>query len=642
MTAPAEPTEQSSPWETEAPSAVVKSPRKAPPKNKKKKSKLALILGAVAGVLFLGCTGVSAAVYFAVIQPALRAARDIQSQPQKDAVVNDDPTTVDGAVAALASPDGDLRVKGLAVLAAAPREAGKLVKVSSALHAYADKNSEFKSTSADAFLKAVERWGTATNTPDLEALIPAPPDPAPVWERAARQLFNIEPPRAAERVVARALAPKADESAAGLVKEFRVYSQPAIVHRVNDPDSGVRGRAERLLKEVFKLPAAQYENELLRQSLSDLAVDSVPTVTSAADHLAEVGRARAQDLSGSPTVFPELIATAKRLGKPVPAPVIVAATVWCQKTDALTLAGLLKLAGPDGVSAVTDKLAKLKNPTTYPVLIAALADSEGGFEYLALKSIGADAAKALEKGKTDPNEKVRRQCQNLLAFILANGGTMTPPSTAVTTTTVPVGPLAAALAKLAAAKTEVDIAAALDAIAKIDPTSASDAERASTVKTLVPQVNKTSGDAQTSAANAITVWADKKNADQLASAIAQQPICDWNNALKNLGQWKLPATVASIIAATVVPSNSDAAVAAIKAFGPIAEPEVLKQFTFARGTNSTKLVAMCHMLEAIGTAKSLPQLEALYKLETTRKKMILDVKTACEKALKAVKTRAKK
>jgi hypothetical protein len=591
----------------------------------------------------MACGGVAAGVYFLVVKPVREVVRNgrERAEPQRPVPPKG---SVDEALAWLRTTDAKSVKDGLTYLGMTDPDPARRDEVAAALHREWQANAQLISDPhlTDWYLAAVERWGTAANVPDLASLIPSPGLVRPVdskWQKPARVLHKIDPALAADKVAGLAFGRATDLDARQLLREFGPDGYRAALRKVNDPDEWVRVGAEQVSGELAPSKAA-LARDLFRQSVADLSSVAPGVIGRAAGRLAKPDAGLGIEEADAATAAPALLAAADRTrasSGSVPSEIAHALVAWARGEHAPELARLLKLKldGPSQLTLIR-KLTEFKDPRTFPTLIDLLGDPAGVSLWArqALTAVGPAAELALRQAADDhPDPKVREQCRQMLATAaLPAGRPVAPP---VIRAQDPG--LRSLLTELASVADDRKGAAALLKLADLDPGKYAADDRDAVVAATEAAVSADRPERLRAGVRVLDRWAAERHADHLARVILKQPAADVSLLVKKLGGWKAKSAVRAIVSAAEGPANADAAVEAVTAIGPGAESDVLRQLAPVRTTEG-KQVALCRMLETVGTKRSVNRLEAFRKYLAARK-TLPEADKAAEKALKAIRAR---
>jgi hypothetical protein len=289
--------------------------------------------------------------------------------------------------------------------------------------------------------------------------------------------------------------------------------------------------------------------------------------------------------------------------------------------------------------------AKTPSPDAADTLIGWLKHpTAGDAAATALRAIGKAAVPRLKHTMQTGDTTIRAKCRAVLADIAPEEAG--PAGKAKDPALRPI------LADLTDVPGYPEAAAHLGPLTKWDLSKVSDADRDLVVGAVVEAAGGASHlpDWSPGLVRVMTRWATDRHADKVLRFVSSMGTgYDVSDLIALLGRARPKDAASAIVRATWNPKNVDAAVAAVAAIGPGAEPHLIQ--VLSRNRNSPKWVTtLAWMLEAVGTAKALPE------LETIRQKGVSQVEVgfgaegeakvkaalaAVDKAIAAIKAREK-
>lgn len=593
------------------------------------KAPLPLVLGLIAALVLVGgCAGVVALAV--ALWPAgggpgvpLPAPAPVAVQPPRDPNAI---WSIDDALTALRDP-GRQR-DALKFLAGAPPDNRRKPEVAQALAAFpADRHPDL----TDPYLDALATWGMATVNAEFVNRLAADPKLPEDRDRAVRvaaiQRRWWKNRDAAELLARVAFRGPPHPAAEGMLRKCFPEIEKVCLTWAFDPDPTARRRAEAMLASVrlvWKDGAHREDREGARQRIDQKALEVLGDPDPARAEVAFARIKASADPSQGTAAFTNVLGLVhtlrqvvkKRPDSPIAGPFAELIAGLVSRANAA--AALQALGPPQDHPALVEVFAaaaKSPPPEVADQLIAWLGHPTAGAAAVdGLKAIGPPAVPRLKEVIRTGDSTVRARCRAVLAAVApgeANPAGVTDPA------------LRTLVADLVDVPGTRDAADRLDALAARSPAKVSAGDRDAVVKVLL-QASRAghptapAPDWGRNVIRAMTRWATDRHAAEAAALVASHGYSyDVSDLVALVGRARPKHAAEAVVRASLNPANREAAVAAIAAIGPGAEPEVLRALTVPRSPPE-RVVTFARMLEVVGTKKSLPELEKVRRDSASR------------------------
>lgn len=590
------------------------------PKLRKKKGggaagNVLLILGGVCAFAMLVCCGVGGYGFYTFYYGVKTTIDDMADLSRDMKGPNLNPPVLDpgiGSTRGIASVadalkelrEGDAGRKRSAAtwLARSPLAPGQQAEVAQALQAMVkDPDGSLRGPAMD----ALKVWATPDTVPTIiEVLANRPQGPPSQEQRAALEILGkLQDERGAEPV-ARCLENFFTRGeAVKALQSIGTKAEKAVLKYAYHPDNGVRDSARNLLRGWNTQPGA-----ILAQGIEEL---KSPDTSRRKAVLEVLNQSPVEDgqRAAVATAIEGLIGDmdrdlVDRAGQ--------ALVLWATREHVPGLARFLDVTGEGGRGnfflrrRIIGQLGQFKDERAVPALAKCLTRTQEMRDAgQALQAIGGPA---VEKELTanyamHADRRVRDEANRILKALGSQVG-MNP-----TPVPMPGGPLdvTRALAGLKGA----DPKARQEAAQWFAANPPDEARRNEASKTLEGCVEDADAAVRDNAIKAIGTWGNKESGTALVKALNHASPATRQAVLESLGKIKDERVLLAVVQRLALPQDRNAASAALKAYGPVAETVVAG--VLQASPDRTVKVEACRILQEIGTKRSAPFLQLMSK-----------------------------